>query len=182
MKKNTRLLVMLLVIAIGMLGLSYAFVPLYRMFCQLIGVTVPEIAVGKAGEAKNLVKDPSQPDRFVTVRFIANESQGVPVDLKPRVHRLKAKIAEPVLTAYEAHNLSSSPMKGVAVHMISGLGTRGDQDVSEYIDLQQCFCFEEQIYPGSTEVSLPLSFAVAPGLPKDIHTINFAYTLFESTE
>ena len=181
MSKNTRLLLILIAIAVGMLGVGYSFVPLYRAFCQVFGIPVPEVMVGRAGEAKDIYIPEGTPDRFVTVRFMANEAQGMPVELKALDRKLKVKIGEPVLTAYEAYNAADRAIDGVAIHMLAGLG-RSSVLIDNYVDLQQCFCFEQQRYPAGQEINLPLSFTVTPDLPKGIHTITFSYTLFESTD
>ena len=179
MSKNTKLFVILLALAFGMLGLSYAFVPLYKVFCQAFGIPVPQILVGQAGEPKTFTSDPSA--RTITVRFMANNAIGVPVTLTPLDRKLKVKLGEPVLTAYRADNKANTPMDGVAVHTIVPLGSRAE-NVEEFVDLQQCFCFEEQHYPANDSVNLPLSFTITPDLPDTVHTVTFAYTLFEATK
>lgn len=181
MNKNTKLLLMLIAVAIGMLGVGYAFVPLYKVFCQAFGIPVPEIMVGKAGEAKVISVPKGAPDRFVTVRFMANEAQGMPVELSALDKKIRVKLGEPTLTAYSAYNAAQKPIDGVAIHMLAGLG-RANTLIDEYVDLQQCFCFEQQRYPAQQEVNLPLSFTVTPDLPEGVHTITFSYTLFESTD
>lgn len=177
MHKNTRLLVMLLAFAIGMLGVAYAFVPLYRIFCQAFGIPVPTVRVGEAGEFKNF--GPATTKRTVTVRFTANNAQGMPVILRPTERRMRVQLGQPVFTAYTADNPLPNFVDGVAVHTIIGIGTSGGLDVQEHIELQQCFCFEKQRYPARGDVNLPLAFTVSPDLPAGIHTITFGYTLFE---
>lgn len=180
MSKNLRLLLLLTVIAAGMLGVAFAFVPLYRIFCQAVGIPVPEILVGRAGVAKHVVVPDDTPERFVTVRFMGGEAQGMPVQLKPVVPKIKVKLGEPTLTAYTAYNPESEALDGVAVHMLAGLG-RLNVLVDEYVELQQCFCFERQRYPAQSSVNLPLSFTVTKTLPQGVHTITFSYTLFETS-
>jgi cytochrome c oxidase assembly protein subunit 11 len=179
MNNNTRLLLILSLVALGMLGISYAFVPLYRIFCQAFGIPVPSILVGEEGVPKN---PSSISKRRVTVRFQANNAQGMPVKLKPDVYRLKVNLGAPTLTAYTAENPTSRTINGVAVHTIFAMGGPSGVDINKYIDLQQCFCFERQIYPPSDTVNLPLSFTVTNDLPPGIHTITFGYTLFEDED
>jgi cytochrome c oxidase assembly protein Cox11 len=62
------------------------------------------------------------------------------------------------------------------------MGSNLETIVDEYVDLQQCFCFEEQIYPPNEEINLPLSFTITPDLPEGIHTITFGYTLYPAVE
>lgn len=178
-KNNNNLLIKLAIVAIGMLCMSYAFVPLYNAFCKLIGTPVATIAVEPTdkkimGEIK---------DRIVTVRFIGQSAEGVDVELKPVVTKIKVHINQPILTAYKAQSFSNVGIDGVAVHTLIAFGTNGEEgSVEPYVDLQQCFCFEQQYYPAGEEVQLPLSFFITEDLPETVHTINFSYTLFEAEE
>lgn len=183
MSPNLRLLVILFGVALGMLGLSYAFVPLYKLFCQTFGIPVPSVMVGEGPDETASIE---LSDRVVTVRFMANQAQGVPVRLAPVLRSAKIRVGEPFLTAYTAKNLSADEFKGTAVHTIFSMGGTDGADVTSHVALQQCFCFEEQVYPEKTvndgKVNLPLSFTLTGDLPPEVHTITFAYTLFETVE
>ena len=179
--RNLRLMITLIAVALGMLGVAYAFVPLYRLFCQTFGIPVPSVLVGEAGQPKNFASPPpGAAVRTITVRFMANQATGVPVLLAPQERRLEVPLGVPALTAYTAQNTAPTPMDGVAVHTLFAMGGPGGVNIEKYIDLQQCFCFEEQHYPGAATVNLPLSFTISPDLPEGIHTITFAYTLFDA--
>ncbi len=181
MSKNNRLLLILAGLALGMLFLAYAFVPLYKMFCDALGIPVPSILVGEAGAPKPAIYDESKKsDRVITVRFMANTAVGVPVSFSAKDRRLQARVGEPVLTAYYAKNYSPRPLDGLAVHTMVPAGGSRSVNMDDYIELQQCFCFEEQHYPAGEDLILPLSFTISPDLPEQIHTITFGYTLFES--
>lgn len=187
MSKNIRLLIFLCILAAAMLGLSYAFVPLYRIFCNVMGIPLPAIAVGKAAEMKQSMVDPLTgapltSTRTVVVKFMANNSADMPVSLRPEIHKIRLQLGEYALTSYKANNPTAQSIAGVAVHTIIAEGGADVPDMKKFIDLQQCFCFEEQTYPARKQVNLPLSFAITPDLPADIHTITFAYTLFPAEE
>lgn len=175
--KNKKLLLILLLVAFGMLGFSYAFVPMYRMLCQVLGVPTINLTVGETG-SKSLPVEVIE-DRVMTIRFMGNNVVGVPIELNPMQSKIKVKVGEQAMTAYTAQSHSEKAFDGLAVHTIIGFG-EGEKDVAEYVELQQCFCFEEQLYPPMEEITLPLSFHITPDLPKDVHTITFGYTLFES--
>lgn len=177
MTRNQKTLVVLTLYGLAMLGVAYAFVPLYRIMCQAFGIPVPSVLVGRAAEPKAMA---GVSERTVTVRFVANQADKFPVLLEPVDFSMQVRLGERVLTAYRARNTSPTDKDGVAVHMLYAMGGANSIDVPSYVDLQQCFCFELQHYPASTEVTLPLSFAISPDLPKEIHTISFAYTLYEA--
>ncbi|PIZ31828.1 MAG: hypothetical protein COY40_00835 [Alphaproteobacteria bacterium CG_4_10_14_0_8_um_filter_53_9] len=179
LSKNARLGLLLAALGLAMLGVAYAMVPLYRLFCQALGIPVPTIQVGQTA---SLPHDAPITDRAITIRFTANQSRDVPVDLKPTQFVRNVHIGESVLTAYTAYNTSPVSVSGTAVHMLYAQGGAGEQDVTPYVELQQCFCFEEQYYPGHEKVNLPLSFRVSEDLPPEVHTITFSYTLFKSLD
>lgn len=169
--------IVLAILGAGMLALAFGFVPMYRTFCQIIGIPVPQLGTEMTPQkSSNII---GEDNRYITVRFIGNSAAGVPVEFGPRVKTIHAKVGEPVLTAYDATNLSPNNMKGQAVHTIVAMGDAVGRDAAKYVELVQCFCFEEQMYPGSTDVTLPLSFTIRGDLPKGVHTLTFAYTLFE---
>jgi cytochrome c oxidase assembly protein subunit 11 len=178
-RKNNGMALIRLVIAMGMLAFGFAFVPLYRMFCQAFGIPVPTVLVGQAAAPKGVQEVGAQDGRTVLVRFTANVGQGVPARFTPHDFSLRVKLGEPVLTAYEAQNTGNKDMDGVAVHMLYAMGGDGG-DVAKYVDLQQCFCFALQHYPAGETKMLPLSFLLTSDLPKEIHTITFSYTLFQA--
>jgi cytochrome c oxidase assembly protein subunit 11 len=179
-KSNTRTLILCFLGLIWGIGLTIAAVPLYRVFCQHFGIPVPQIISGPS--KVETVKDTSEANlnRTVTIRFTANTQGGLPATFHPRTYTMRVKVGQPVLTAYEARNTSNNAFNGVAVHMLYGMGGPSGTDLNPFIDLRQCFCFEEEHYPAQTDLTLPLAFTVSPNLPEGIHTITFAYTLFES--
>ena len=172
--------IILAVIGAGMLAMAFGFVPMYRTFCQIIGIPVPQLGTEMTPQKSSAKSTPiGAENRHITVRFIGNPSAGVPIEFGPRVKTIIATVGEPVLTAYDAKNTVNQDIKGQAVHTIVAMGDAVGRDAAKYVELVQCFCFEEQLYPGNTEVTLPLSFTIRQDLPKGVHTLTFAYTLFE---
>lgn len=162
-------------------ALTVFAVPLYSLLCDAMGITRPTIPLGQSGTAvQQRALTPAEANRRITVRFTANTAQGVPIEFHPLSYTMQVPLGKPVLTAYQAKNLSPKPMDGVAVHMLYAMGGESGVQVADYVALEQCFCFAQQHYPANAEVNLPLSFTLSPDLPKGIHTITFAYTLFEA--
>lgn len=164
------------------ISLTIAAVPLYRIFCQHFGIPVPQIISGpsRTVDLKPETPEAAHSNRVVTVRFTSNVQSGIAVNFHPMTYTQKVKVGEPVLTAYAAKNNGGKAIDGVAVHMLYAMGGDPDLDIASYVDLQQCFCFAQEHYPAGQEVNLPLAFTISPNLPKGVHTITFAYTLFEA--
>lgn len=181
-RSNTRTLLLCLLGLTWGIGLTIAAVPLYRIFCQHFGIPVPQIISGPTRPANVQTQPAEKSDRIVTVRFTANVQGGLPVAFHPTTYTYKVRLGEPMLTAYAAKNNGTRPIDGVAVHMLYAMGGSNASDVAAHIDLQQCFCFAQEHYPVGEDINLPLAFTILPSLPEGIHTITFAYTLFEALE
>jgi len=158
---------------LGMGALSYAAVPLYRMFCQVTGF----------GGTTQKAEKPSEQslDRMITVRFDANVSPNLPWLFEPVQRTVQVRIGENVLAFYTATNTSDKPVKGTAAFNVS------PSAAGKHFSKIECFCFKEQtLKPGET-VEMPLSFYVDPKLVEDrdatwIHEITLSYTFYPSAE
>ena len=170
-----RWLLGLLLVAVAMLGVAYAAVPLYRMFCQLVGIPVPGVAV-----QSTLTGPLEVSDRTVTVRFMAATDPAMPVQLSRTTPALTIPIGEPTLTAYRATNPTPQAITGIAIHTVTMHGDVVSLDGLSHIHLLECFCFSDFTYPAGETVNLPVSFTVLPSLPDGVHELVFYYTLMRS--
>lgn len=152
-----------------MVGLAYASVPLYRLFCQVTGfagttqrVDHPSASVG---------------DRVITVRFDANVGPGLSWDFVPDVSVQDVKIGENILAFYRVTNRSGQPTVGSATFNVA------PDQAGAFFNKMECFCFTEQrVEPGET-VEMPVSFFIDPAIAKDkdgkwIRNITLSYTFF----
>ena len=154
---------------VGMVGMAYAAVPLYSMFCQITGY----------GGTTQRVEQYSDRvlDREITVRFDANVSAGLPWDFQPVQREMTMKIGETAQAHYTATNVFQVPTAGRATFNVTP-GTAGS-----YFNKVECFCFTDTtLKPGET-IDMPVVFYVDPDivdLPelKDITTITLSYTFF----
>ncbi len=176
MTKKLRLFIILLALGVGMLGVSYAFVPLYNMFCQVLGIPQARLLTDEDKTQQEYVVDET---RMITVRFTGLADKNMPVEFTRKAQRVDLPVGQPTLTGYLAKNPLAEDVQGIAIHQALGFGAKGERDVLEHIDLIECFCFDEYTYPAQKEVALPLSFTIKSSLPQDIHTITFSYTLYK---
>ena len=87
----------------GMVGLAFASVPLYRMFCQVTGYGgMPQRAEKRPGEVL---------DRTIRVRFDGNVDHGLPWTFAPVQQTMDVKIGETALAFYKATNQTSAPVE-----------------------------------------------------------------------
>ena len=103
MDNNRRTAGIVVLVVSGMLGLSYAAVPLYETFCRVTGWggTTQQTA-----EFSDTVLD-----RKVTVRFDASTAQGMPWSFRPLQVSQTLHIGESGLAFYEATNITDEPIE-----------------------------------------------------------------------
>lgn len=167
-RRNQRVGAIMGLVALGMLGMAYAAVPLYQMFCQ---------ATGYGGTTQRATK-PSETvlDRVVTVRFDANVN-GLGWTFEPVVRTVDVRIGENKLAFYRATNTSSQAVVGTSSFNVA-------PDIAgSYFNKLECFCFKEQrLEPGET-IDLPVSFYVDPAIEDDkdgrkVKDITLSYTFY----
>lgn len=172
-RRHWGLALWLSLLGVAMLGVTYASVPLYKMFCQLVGIPVP-------GIASQTFDGPQVADgRVVEVRFMAASDPQMAVQLNRLTPSVKVKVGEPTLVAYEATNPTDKAITGIAIHTVTMYGDVESPDAAQYINLLKCFCFDEFTYPANQTVQLPVSFTVKSDLPEGANTIVFTYTLYD---
>jgi cytochrome c oxidase assembly protein subunit 11 len=168
-KKNLSLALNLAAIALGMVMLAYASVPLYRVFCQ---------ATGFGGKAKVAVeKAHSAINRTMEVRFDANVSPEIDWAFKPLQTKVDVKIGADTHIAYLARNKSDRTLTGTATFNIT------PTKAGVYFNKIQCFCFTEQTLKPGEEKRLDVTFFIDPAINDDrdlddIRTITLSYTFF----
>ena len=125
-------------LVVGMVGLSYAFVPLYRMFCQATGYggTANESNLG-GGEALVGLHAVGG-SRLLTIEFTSDVSPNLAWKFEPAQRFVRVQPGETALAFYEATNSHAEPITGISTYNVS------PQKAGLYFHKIQCFCFEEQ--------------------------------------
>jgi len=160
-------------IVFGMIGMAYASVPLYRLFCQVTGYGGTTQRAQSAGIQVL--------DQTIKVRFDANVSPGVNWDFRPNQRVVELRIGETRQVGYTAHNNSTRTTTGTATFNVT------PQSAGAYFNKIECFCFTEQtLQPGET-ADMPIVFFIDPDIVKseelkDIDTLTLSYTFFPVDE
>jgi cytochrome c oxidase assembly protein subunit 11 len=161
-------------VAVAMLGLAYASVPLYRLFCQVTGFGGATIRVDENAAPKAV-------DKVIKVRFDANVAPGLAWTFKPVQTQATIRIGERKMAFYQATNLTDKPITGMATYNVSPDTAGG------YFMKIHCFCFDLQtLQPGET-VDMPVSYYIDPAILEDasarrIDEITLSYTFFPQEE
>lgn len=163
-------------IAIAVAGLSYAAVPLYKVFCQVTGYG-GTTQTSSQEKFKNM--KPVEGARQITVYFNADASASMPWKFKPQQRAVKVVPGETALAFYTAYNPLDKPVTGVSTYNISPMRA------GLYFNKIQCFCFEEQRLRPHEEIDMPVFFYIDPEFLNDpamnkIKTITLSYTVFRT--
>lgn len=153
----------------GMIGMAYASVPLYRLFCQITGY-------GGTTQRAETYADRVL-DRTITIRFDANTAGGLPWQFQPAAREITGRIGETMQATYKAVNRYNTPTYGRATFNVT------PEMAGAYFNKVECFCFTDTtLAPGET-LDMPVVFYVDPDIVdvpelKDIRTITLSYTFF----
>ncbi len=172
-RSNRRVAIACVAFFSGMVGMAYAAVPLYDLFCRVTGY-------GGTTQRTDQYSDVIL-DRDITVRFDANVSGALPWRFEPVERSTTMPIGETVQIAYTAENVSRRPIAGTASFNVA------PALAGAYFMKVECFCFTEtELQPGET-MEMPVVFYVDPKIVdvpelKDIKTITLSYTFFPTAE
>ena len=167
--RNLRVALMAASVAAGMVGLSFASVPLYRLFCQVTGF---------GGTTQRAEAAPAQAlGQTVSVRFDANTSGQLKWAFHPLQGSVTVKFGEQSMAFYEAVNRSEETLTGTAVFNVT------PPQAGAYFNKIQCFCFTEQTLKPGERIEMPVSFFVDPDMLEDadaagIEEITLSYTFY----
>src|SRR5690606_30828446 len=117
--------------------LSFASVPLYRLFCQVTGFGgTPKIDPDAVAEKVI--------DREMTVRFNADTAQNMPWIFKAEQQAITLKIGQKGLATFYAKNPTSRTIEGTAIFNVL------PEAAAQYFHKVQCFCFgRQELAPGA---------------------------------
>ena len=162
----------LLAAAMGltMLGLGYAAVPFYRLFCQATGFngTTQRATVAQAAAIRAT-------GRPITIRFDANVAPGMKWIFRPEQVTQDGRVGERKMAYFYAKNISDHAIVGRAVYNVT------PEQTGAYFHKIQCFCFNNQRLEAGQEVRMPVIYYVDPAMLKDrdandIQEITLSYT------
>ena len=172
-RRNGTTVTLLAAVVCGMVGLSFASVPLYRLFCQ---------ATGFGGTTQRAASAPGPvADALVTVRFDAATSPELGWEFRPLETAVKVHPGEQREVFFRATNRTSETVTGTATYNVTPTKT------GIYFDKLQCFCFNaQQLGPGESR-DMGVVFFVDPDLltdpgTSDLRTITLSYTMFRAPQ
>jgi len=171
--RNGATVLLLAAVVVGMAGLSFASVPLYRLFCQATGYggTTQRAAVASKAAA----------DAVITVRFNAETAPDLGWEFHPVVPEIQVHPGEQREVLFRAVNRGDEPVTGTATYNVT------PTKAGIYFDKLQCFCFTEQLLAPGESRDMGVVFFVDPDVLKDpgtseLRTITLSYTMFRAPD
>lgn len=168
--RNRKLTLALAALALGMVGFSFALSPLYGLYCKVVGAN-KIVNAPAAASANATVKE----DRWVTVEFDANVSDGLPWDFAPVQRSLRVRVGEKTRALFRARNRSTGAVVGQAIPAIT------PWQVTGFLNKLECFCFNRQELAAGETQDMPLYFVVSPDLPREYESLVLSYTFMNAT-
>jgi cytochrome c oxidase assembly protein subunit 11 len=170
-QKNGRTAAIAALLALAMVGLAFASVPLYRLFCQVTGFG------GTPLRAEQVDPSIKATGKLISVRFDANVNSALPWQFEPEERTQRVAVGARDMAFYTAKNLSDKPVTGTATFNVT------PAQAGQYFTKVQCFCFTEQTLKPGEEVRMPVIFFVDPRILEDknasrISEITLSYTFY----
>ncbi|RLA22029.1 MAG: cytochrome c oxidase assembly protein [Gammaproteobacteria bacterium] len=165
-KNRVRLLVLL---AVGMFGFSFAMVPLYELVCSVTGTN--SIATNASTKTSGLETREVDSERWITVEFDATINGNLAVEFRPGTRRLKIHPGEMQSLVYHAKNLTD---KKITLQAVPGITP---WQATEHLHKIECFCFSQQTLEAGEAVEMPLRFYVDSDLPKQFERMTLSYSI-----
>lgn len=172
--RNRRLALVLVLLVAGMVGLAFAAVPLYRLFCQVTGFGGTTRVAATAPTPKTPIA------ARVAVGFDANVAPDLPWRFEAP-QPVGLRLGEQGHAVYTARNLGDRPILGTATFNVT------PHKAGKYFNKVECFCFTEQVLRPGEAKDFPVTFFVDPALAddadtRDVTAITLSYTFFNAGE
>jgi cytochrome c oxidase assembly protein subunit 11 len=176
--RNHRTGLVMVLVALAMLGLGFAAVPLYRLFCQVTGFagTTQRATDAQAIDAAQFAK--SAGGATISIRFDSQVERGMPWTFKPLQTTHTIAIGERDMALFLAENNSDHPITGAATFNVV------PEQTGAYFNKIQCFCFTQQTLQPHQAVRMPVIYYVDPKIlqdpdAKDVQQITLSYTFHQ---
>ena len=175
MKKNNLKITFSLIFLVSfMFFLTFAAVPLYKLFCQVTGY-------GGTPKIVNVKDQINVSEKKIKIEFNSDVNKKLNWSFKPEQRSMESKIGDSILAFYKAKNNGNKSITGIATYNILPF------EAAQYFNKVDCFCFENQTLEPGEEVLLPVNFYIDPKILDDpsvkhLNSIILSYTFFQSDE
>lgn len=169
--KNDRAALVILIVVVVMVGLSFAAVPMYNLFCRVTGFGGTPISSEQLPDHVL--------ERQVKINFVTSTARDMPWQFGAERRSVKINIGQDMLINFKAYNPTNTDIVGTAIYNVTPL------KAGKYFHKTQCFCFDRQVLEAGQSANMPVVFYVDPEMDKDpdmqdVDVITLSYTFFKS--
>lgn len=173
-RRNRSLLWRLLGVSAGAFAFGFALVPLYEVLCDITGVGNPKDLLRPAS-AYSASARPADPDRRVTVEFIAEVPSVGSWKFAPVIHEMQVQPGRLYEVDYIAHNRTGRDTVAQAIPNVA------PGKATAFFRKTECFCFTPQHFALDEERTMPVRFVVDPALPTHIDRVTLSYIFYDNS-
>lgn len=175
-KSNRKIFLIAGMIAAMMFAFCFVMVPFYSLICKATGIntSVPSGELLKAVSV-DAGKNAVDLSRTIEVQFVSVNHNGLPWDFYPRTKSLVVHPGQNNTVFFYAKNTTGMTMSVQAIPSMT------PPEALNYFHKIQCFCFTQQTLKSRESKNMPMIFRIDKEIPKNIHVITLAYTLFDTT-
>ena len=168
-------------VAVAMVGLGFAAVPLYDMFCRATGFEGTTMRATEAQYAAVVAENPVDSAQTISVRFDSNVSPNLPWEFRPEQPRERVTIGARDMMIFVARNMSNHPITATATFNVT------PSQAGPYFTKIQCFCFTRQTLQPGEQIRMPVVYFVDPRILDDedarsVREITLSYTFLPVDE
>jgi cytochrome c oxidase assembly protein subunit 11 len=173
MNKNTRTLLTVFAIVVGMAGLAFASVPLYDAFCRVTGFG------GTTQISSSAPPESEITDQEIAVFFNTDTGQNLDWQFSAEKRKMTVRVGEQKLINFIAKSNETEPVAGTAIYNVT------PAKAGKYFHKTQCFCFDRQVLVPGQEMNMPVAFYIDPSIAndrnmEDVQAITLSYSFYEA--
>jgi cytochrome c oxidase assembly protein subunit 11 len=167
-QKNNRLVLKLILLAVGMVGFCVALIPLYGVMTDMSGIN-GKLEMPNEVKVVNFRVDQS---RVINLDLITSLGKNTPIQFSAETNRLQIHPGQVYDVKYTVQNISDKTIKVHANPSVSpGLA-------AAQVKLVSCFCSDNQNLEAGEKKQVTMQFVVDPVLPAQYKNIALAQQFF----
>ena len=170
-RKDTRLIVKLVLFPCLMFGFGFLLIPLYDVFCDITGLNGKfELTPDK--HDKRLQPSVIIPPHDLILQFTSASDAQETWQFLPADAQLEVTTGQQYRTYFTLQNPTDDTIEFTSIPSLSpGLA-------AEYLIKTECFCFQKQILLPGEKVEMPLIFQLRTDLPTEYTKLTLAYRIY----
>ncbi len=172
--KNKRVVGVSSIVVIAMFGFGFALIPLYDVFCDVLGINgsyqaIEDGTYDAGAETERALKNGVDKSRTLTMQFLVTENNALDLEFRALTNKITFNPGEVKEVSYYVRNRSNQPMVIQAIPDIS------PNIAKKYLAKIECFCFKQQTLKPGEEKEMPLRFVVNSVIPDSIPVLTMTY-------